>query len=236
MISELLVSFKIDIAYQIHRLSKIILMLYLLVPFSNSELAQTLSLFEETETGTAISAEESSGVIRRDNNGNAIVGPEFTLIGTTRIGLKFLVVVEDRLGEIISISVPEGANATIPAHPGFEVVGVSAGGAAIKYPNNLPCVEFRDQGVGCEGADLARLVLINAEPLVGMTSGLGSDLELSNEENTSNPFEALLQRAASGDSEVDETVFEPTRINPANVPPGMRIVSTPFGDRLVEEE
>ena len=83
---------------------------------------------------------------------------------------------------------------------------------------------------------MARLVLINAEPLVGMTSGLGSDLELSNEESTSNPFEALLQRAASGDSEADETVLEPTRINPANVPPGMRVVSTPFGDRLVEEE
>jgi len=25
------------------------------------------------------------------------------------------------------------------------------------------------------------------------------------------------------------------RIDPADVPPGMRVVSTPFGDRLVEE-
>lgn len=240
MISELLISCKSTIAYQIHGLSKRVLLLYLLFPLSNSGLAQTLSLFDEVETGTRDSAEENSRAIRRDRNGNAIIGPEFTLIGTTRIGLKSTVVVKDRLGEIVSISVPEGENATIPAHPGFEVVGVSAGSVAIKHPNNVPCIEFKEQGVGCAGVDLARLVLTNAEPLeivIGVTtSNQGSDTESINEESPSNPFEAILQRAANPDSDIDETAFEPTRINPADVPPGMRVLSTPFGDRLIEEE
>ena len=36
--------------------------------------------------------------------------------------------------------------------------------------------------------------------------------------------------------EGDTSAFTPRRINPEDVPPGMRVVSTPFGDRLVEEE
>ena len=240
MILDPLISCNSTIAYQIHRLSKRILMLYLLFFLPGSGFAQSLTLFEEIETRTGTSAEGSSRAMRRDSNGNEITGPEFTLIGTTRIGLNSLVVVEDRLGKIISISVCEGTSATIPAYPGFEVVAVSGGGVAIKFPNDLPCVEFRERGVGCEGTGLARLVLTNAEPLEGVTRSMTlsqeSGTELIDEESTTNPFEALLQRAANSDSDVDETAFEPTRINPTDVPPGMRIVSTPFGDRLVEEE
>ena len=60
--------------------------------------------------------------------------------------------------------------------------------------------------------------------------------ELSAADSPDNPFEALLQRAANQNTDVEESTFEPVRINPSDVPPGMRVVSTPFGDRLVEDD
>ena len=51
-----------------------------------------------------------------------------------------------------------------------------------------------------------------------------------------NPYEAFLERAANTDSRADSGAFEPVRINPEDIPPGMKVVSTPFGDRLVEDD
>ena len=240
-----LMSCTYDITYQISSSTKRMLLFALLLFGSTSGSPQVLTLFEETETNLRTAEEERSRTVRRDREGNVINGPEFTLVGTTRIGGSSLVVVEDRLGEIISISMTEGANTSIPSHPGFQIVDVGAGNVAIKFPDNFRCIEFMDRGVGCEADDMARLVLTNAKPLEsanrGTILGSGSNTESllqeeADQDNATNPFEALLQRAANPDSEVDGTAFEPRRINPEDVPPGMRIVSTPFGDRLVEDE
>ena len=51
-----------------------------------------------------------------------------------------------------------------------------------------------------------------------------------------NPFETLRNRVQNGEPPSERPGrFQPRRIDPADVPPGMRVVSTPFGDRLVEE-
>ena len=207
--------------------------------------AQELKLFEETESNNGGVNEKDSRPVRRDGSGNVITGPEFTLIGTTRIGGNSLVVLEDQLGEVVSIRIPVGASASIPDYPEFQVVDVGAGNAAIKFPRNNPCIEFRNLGVSCEAVDLARLVLTNAKPLERVSEGMmlnsGGNTEslpegAIDQENESNPFEAILRRAANPDSRGEETAFEPRRIKPEDVPPGMRVVSTPFGDRLVEQE
>ena len=234
-----------DNAYKISTLSKQILVFTLLLIMSASGSSQILTLFEETETNLGASERENSRAARRDSDGNLITGPEFTLIGTTRIGRNFLVVLKDRLGEIISINMSAGTSASIPSHPGFQIVEIGSGNAAIQFPNISRCVEFLDQGVGCETDDIARLVLTNAKPLERASGGAmlnsGSIAEslpqgAVEQENESNPFEAILQRAANPDSGVEGTAFEPRRIKPEDVPPGMRVVSTPFGDRLVEQE
>ena len=53
-----------------------------------------------------------------------------------------------------------------------------------------------------------------------------------------NPFAAL--REAQAENPADSSTrrgarFSPRRVAPEDVPPGMRVVSTPFGDRLVEQ-
>ncbi len=202
-------------------------------------LAQNLTLFEETEATNVNKDRERA--VRRNSDGNIVTGPEFILIGTTRIGESFVAVVKDRLGEIISVSVPEGAEVSIPGYPGFMLLDIGSGDVAIRYPGDLSCIEFRNQGVSCAGADIGRLELANADPLEGSASSIMLNNQNSPEasltdEEPPNPFEALLERASNPNTESDTSAFTPRRINPEDVPPGMRVVSTPFGDRLVEEE
>ena len=204
--------------------------------------AQDLTLFEETESNNVNEDKERARAVRRDSDGNIITGPEFTLIGTSRIGGNYLAVVEDRVGEIISMSVPEGAETSIPGYPDFQLVDIRSGSVVIKYPGNMPCTEFTNQGVSCDATDIGRLELSNADPIESSVTGIGatnlnsSDASSADEEPPPNPFEALLERASNPEAEVDTSAFTPRRINPEDVPPGMRVVSTPFGDRLVEEE
>tara|TARA_S200000501_G_C20804928_1_gene735691 strand:- start:92 stop:784 length:693 start_codon:yes stop_codon:yes gene_type:complete len=202
-------------------------------------LAQELRLFEETENTRSDSDDSVRVETRRDSDGNLISGPEFTLIGTSRIGGNNIVVIEDRYGEIISLSIPDGSSAPIPGYLSYRVLKIGGGEALIEYPTNIPCVEFVDQGVSCESQNIAALSLRNGSPLASANQSVeigGVQGTLKNEEETLvNPFEALLERASNPEASVDqESSFVPRRINPEDVPPGMRVVSTPFGDRLVE--
>ena len=58
---------------------------------------QELQLFEETETSSRVEEIPRSSQVRRDSDGNIISGPEFVLVGTTRIGGDFFVVLEDNM-------------------------------------------------------------------------------------------------------------------------------------------
>ena len=204
--------------------------------------AQRLTLFEETESNNVNQDGGRAREVRRDSDGNIISGPEFTLVGTTRIGGDFLAVVEGLDGEIISVSVSEGAKSSIPGYPGFQVVEIGSGKVVIRYPDSLSCTEFKSQGVSCDAPDIARLQLANGEPLESSVNSMtlnspnSSGASSMDEETSANPFEALLERASNPEAEVDTSAFTPRRINPEDVPPGMRVVSTPFGDRLVEED
>lgn len=220
-----------------------ILMTYIILIFflgSRLLLAQELRLFEETESRQREIDSSVSVENRRDSDGNLITGPEFTLVGTSRIGGIRLVVIENRLGEIISLSLPEGSPKSVPGYPNYRVLEVGSGQTSIEYPADLPCVEFLDQGVACQSQRLAVLSLKNGSPLEsanqgGSSNSLNGVADSVDEDISVNPFEALLERAANPDAEIEsDNSFTPRRINPEDVPPGMRVVSTPFGDRLVE--
>ena len=77
------------------------------------------------------------------------------------------------------------------------------------------------------------------EPLQ-IAGGDEAESTLANEEDAEapiNPFEAIARRSRNPESDTTENQqFRPRRINPEDVPAGMRVVSTPFGDRLVENE
>jgi len=199
---------------------------------------QILELFEENESSSQISEAAREGV-RRDSSGNMVTKPDFTLVGTSKIGNRSIVVLEDITDEFISVDVLDGSTSVIPGYPRFEVIEVGSGGAAsIRFPSNLTCIEYIEEGVTCLSSDIANLKLTNAQPIDQSENSLADqNMEESGDmsESLVNPFEAILQRSAAPDTDTNEN-FTPRRINPEDVPPGMRIVSTPFGDRLVEDD
>ena len=147
---------------------------------------------------------------------------------------------------VVTLSLLEAgpsSSTQIPGYSGYSIVNVGSGSISVRYPEHVSCVEFRDQGVSCtEGGNIAALSLTNGEPLSVNEAETGQATARLNEtvvdEPPVNPFEAL--RAQQNNAPIssrdgDNDRFTPRRILPEDVPTGMRVVSTPFGDRLVEQ-
>lgn len=200
---------------------------------------QDFSLFEDVE-----SANNTSNAPNRPSRESraTISEPEFTLVGTSRIGSKFSAIVRHRSGETVLVKVGAAGNTAIDGHAGYSVVDIGAGAVSIRYPGNNACVDFSEQGVRCSSAgNIAELALANAEPLAGNTRAVievANDTEATAEEvvaDPANPFEALRNGNNGQGNNGNGGRFVPRRINPEDVPEGMRIIATPFGDRLVEQ-
>ena len=208
---------------------------------------QQLNLFEEIETDNS-----RAGDIRNRQNREArssSTTPEFTLVGTSRIGSRYSAIIQHRGGNTLVVKVEPVSITQIPGYAGYTLVDIGATRASIRYPENVPCVEFSEQGVSCDStANIAALSLANAKPLPPSatresTSQVGRvpPNELQSEEARDppiNPFEALRDQSDNVETNNggDRSArFTPRRIAPEDVPSGMRVVSTPFGDRLVEQ-
>lgn len=222
----------------------------------DSDIPQAFNLFEGVDNGRA---DEENRRTPASRERNAVTEPEFTLIGTSRIGDRYSAILANRDGSEILVRAEKDSNAAVEGYSGFSVVNVSAGKVALQFPGGTPCVAFRDQGVSCNGsANIATLELTNLAPLaapadtdpaVGEAPGTAENGEVivnaENGDEPTNPFAAIRARALSntnGDNpagaaqrNAQRRSFTPRRIDPADVPDGMRVVSTPFGDRLVED-
>jgi hypothetical protein len=203
---------------------------------------QGLALFEGIETSQSRSGEPNrpSRESRATNS-----APEFTLLGTSRIGSSYSAILRHRSGESVLVR----SDAAIEGYTGYTVVDIGAGRLSLRLPGNVPCVVFPKQGVACNGtANIADLQLANGAPLRQSESLAridaqaepaeeGADPEVS---NPVNPFEAFRAGRVDANNPAQSdgargARFSPRRISPEDVPPGMRVVSTPFGDRLVEQ-
>ncbi len=195
---------------------------------------QDLTLFEPVQ----VSAENTSRSPARPNRESRATTsePPFTLMGTSRIGDNYSAMVKHRGGETIIVRVGANGNTPLPDYSGYSIVDVAAGNISIRYPGNSPCIEFSGQGVICnDAANIARLTLPTSAPLPSLN--LPDELIESVEDQPKNPFETLRNGAVAQDEEqaVNAARFTPRRINPEDVPEGMRVISTPFGDRLVAQ-
>lgn len=210
-----------------------------------------LTLFENIE----VNESRPNTANRPDRETRATMSePIFTLIGTSRIGDRRSAILRHQNGESIRVATGLESTARIAGYEEYSVFDVGAGKLSVRYPSNVPCAEHKDKGVSCSSTpNTAVLELVNAEALARAepSSVDGLSTELSFEElaasqaaaRAGNPFEALRAARAAGlnPASLGEPVggqnsrFIPRRIAPEDVPPGMRVVSTPFGDRLVEQ-
>lgn len=213
---------------------------------------QGLTLFEAVETSENRDRSPTSRPGRESRATTA--QPEFTLTGVSRIGNNYSAILHHKDGQNLIVRADPSTNTPIPEHTGYSLVAVSSRGVSIRYPGNNACIEFTDLGVSCNSAaNIAELVLANGEPLPATNSATvelaaaasqaDADGEITQEQVVrSNPFEAL-RNARRGDTTnpandaagTTAARFTPRRINPEDVPEGMRVVATPFGDRLVEQ-
>ncbi len=174
--------------------------------------------------------------------------PEFTLVGTSRIGNSYSAILLHRGGNPVYIrDIDPQANTRITGHIGYTIVHAGPGTVSIRYPDGDPCVEATDKAVSCSSAgNIAFLGLTNKEPVANQapiasdaSEGADGDEE-AQEDVPVNPFEALRAARENGNEAAqqanpDNNRFTPRRIAPEDVPPGYRVVSTPFGDRLIEQ-
>lgn len=212
---------------------------------------QEFTLFGEVAVSTDnTSQDDRSSARRRRASARDNAGPEFTLVGTTRIGDRYSAILKNRDGNEVRVSTEQGRNTRIEGYSGFSVVDVGPGRVSVQYPGSNACIEFQDQGVSCNAAaNIASLELTMGEPvpravITPAEESVEQDAEVVVSEDESeaptNPFAQLRARALENGSlppptDTPRRAFTPRRIDPADVPPGMRIVSTPFGDRLVRE-
>jgi hypothetical protein len=239
--------------YRATTIPSLVLATLLSMGFSSRALAQQdFTLFEPVETNDSQAVTPEARVARENRNSNG--SPEFTLLGTSRIGDKVTAMLQHRDGKTVMVS-SDADGSAIEGYPDYIISGIAAGQVTITYPGGSPCMSYSDQGVHCNASGNAgELTLPNKAPLAPRTqdpaAAEAATLELANgvtEEvvpDPNNPFAALQAAAArqrggrdgardGGDAAT--RAFQTRRIDPADVPPGMRIVSTPFGDRLVED-
>jgi hypothetical protein len=225
-------------------------LLLLLAAQPQMAVSQDLTLFEEVEQPetTSNNSNQSRSVRRALPNSGA---PEFTLLGTSRIGDSYSAMLRHRDGEAVSVKLDPNSNTRIPGHSDYTVVQVESGSVSLRYPDNQPCQANEERGVRCSSADnIAILGLVTAEPLARQErvrlddgnseaagNGSAEAADSADDPSSRNPFEAIRAAARNGANPAsgEPRRFEPRRIAPEDVPEGMRRVSTPFGDRLVQE-
>ena len=218
-----------------------------LLLFSASVLAQqpapasdNFNLFENLENTAANNRASSRNTQGNRQSNAAQTSPVFTLVGTSRIGSKQTALLKHLGGDVIRVPLTGSVN-PIPGHDLYSVVNYGAGQVAVRYPSAISCGDFADQGISCDPeTNIATLSLTTADAIVRLAEvepeTPAPEQEEAAPDTPRNPFEALRDRARAvnaGDAPPPER-FQPRRIDPADVPPGMRVVSTPFGDRLVE--
>ena len=214
------------------------------------ERTDEFSLFGEVDSNSDAVERNTGRTGRRSRNSLDRSEPEFTLVGTSRIGSRYSAILKNRDGSEVIVSAEQGRNSRIEGYSSYSVVDVGPGRVSIQFPSTSSCIEFQDQGVSCNSAaNIASLELAIGEPVPRAMittrddSGEGEDqVEVSEgePEEPTNPFAQLRARALEEGNvpvpaETPRRAFSPRRIDPADVPPGMRVVSTPFGDRLVRE-
>lgn len=215
---------------------------------------QELTLFESTED----EQEQQSRVRRQQSSRNVPSEPKFTLKSASRFGDVYKVTLQDEDGQSVTVEWTAGRGVRLQGYGGFTVAEVGRRKVSINYPESEPCVEFPEQGVSCTpDGQSAILSLRTAEP-VETRRGEAENGDRTEMSGTSgdgarnvvvNPFSGETQEIQQlSEEERRERAerqaaraerlrnIEPRRIDPEDVPPGMRVVRTPFGDRLVPDD
>jgi hypothetical protein len=218
----------------------------------------TLGLFEPIEQ-TAVPQPAASAQPIMQSASEPVVrptAPQFVLVGTSRFGDQHRARLRTPGGEVVVVDLNESAVSVIPGFPGFEIEEASDRLLVVRHPSNVACFAAPEQGVNCTASHVSALQLKTAQAIQPAPSAnraarpdSGTQImsvsvqdQADDGSTEGNPFAAAL-RAARERGEVDPATiraeaerFRPRRIDPSEVPPGSRLVRTPFGDRIISDQ
>ena len=156
--------------------------------------------------------------------------PELVLVGSSRIGDRYTAVLRNRTGSEIRVTGHSGKSIPIGGYGDYRIVEFTSRRVTIRLPESVPCSDYPDFGVSCQSGNALALELhagaINRlyhrmEPQQGLTISPNDMQDIPAAEGSF--MQTLQQQAAENGRR-------------AEIPPGMTMVETPSGFRLVPED
>lgn len=202
--------------------------------------AQELSLFEPVDSAVALDQLDPAQLQPQRNLPGV---PVFTLVGISRFGDQHRVTLSTGNGEVVQVALTPGQPQAIPDYPVYRVEASGARSVTVSASGGMSCIPDAGRGINCGTDGTMQLTLTTAAPIAVATQSDGdqaaADTAAAPTGAPDNPFAAALRAAAQNEANGQRGAraaerFEARRIAPEDVPPGMRVVRTPFGDRLVE--
>lgn len=156
---------------------------------------------------------------------------DFMLMGTQIIGTRKVAYLQTPDGKSVIRQTlnPKGAT-PISGYKGYFLREVENREVQIAYPSEAPCQEHRkDKGVKCKNKNLAVLTLERGKPSPPRAPQAAPMLVPGQPQAVpAQPVNAAEQQLSQ-----QGQAFKPRIIKDEEIPPGMKRIRTPFGDRLV---
>ncbi|WP_069472033.1 hypothetical protein [Candidatus Marithrix sp. Canyon 246] len=144
---------------------------------------------------------------------------DFVLQGTSRIGSRRAVVLKAPNNKQFVLYFEDNVVTEIKGYEGYYLLQVEPREIVIEYPEDAPCRKSNPKkGVICNQQDEGRTALLSLERDKIVAA------------STSQPQTAA---ATTETEKPKKSKFKRKVIKEEDVPPGMRVVHTPFGDRLI---
>lgn len=161
---------------------------------------------------------------------------DFTLLGTSRIGNKRVAILQSPEGKQFIQRLNNQGHTPIEGYPDFVLLGIDARKIQLQYPDNAPCRASNAQkGLICSPDNkTATLSLILREAVAPPPPPKPPPNAVNLSERTADEARKQREEERQRRRELYKN-FKRQVIKDEDVPPGMRVVRTPFGDRLVPD-
>ena len=162
-------------------------------------------------------------------NTAAEAGPDFVLVGTSRIGNRHSATLQLSSGKQIVVVSENGNAVPLSGFSGYTVTKIEAGRVSIRHTSDSACAAFPDQGVVCDAEETTALELrVRALDDVAEAGPAQAVIRLAND---------LTDIRAESGSFINKIQAEAAQrgVRP-EVPDGMALIETATGYRLIPDD
>ncbi|SEH07317.1 hypothetical protein [Candidatus Venteria ishoeyi] len=158
---------------------------------------------------------------------------DFSLRGINRIGSLYRIHLQAPDRKPLWVDWRKGNKKDIPGYAGYRILKVGKRRLQLAYPKGIPCQKDKPaQGVTCNVAkNYARMEILRGKPTAAPAAPK-APARISRNKNQARQANRTSNRGQSKQTPALAASFK-KQIKPEDVPKGMKVVKTPFGDRLI---